>query len=166
MSKKWYIVIIAVSLVLLIGVINLLRVPNDNSNDNNNNTKSENVNYSKKEKESAEKRQETQTKVEENLENYIFKYYAPKNQKDYDEAIAMRNSDDEKDLKKDVEKEVKDKDRNVTDIYINTDYSSPKTITGTYEFVLNSKDNKTENKSGEFELKTNSNGYFYIDKFN
>ncbi|MDW4404352.1 hypothetical protein QI045_12605 [Staphylococcus saprophyticus] len=166
MSKKWYIIIISISLILLLGVINLVRMPSDDSQNKSENTQSVKSDYSKKEKEKAEKRTDIQYDVENKIEDYIRKYYSPKDQAEYDEAIAMRSQSDEKQLKKSVKELIKDKEPQVNDVYISTDFSSPKEITGTYEFVYQTKDDENQNKSGDFELKTNDNGYFYIDKFN
>lgn len=174
MTKKHYFWLIFVSVFLIIVIFAIYRIGTNNSNDETNtNNGVENVgdtkNYSDKQIKKAEKSNENEEKVEEKIREYIIQTEAPKNQEEYDNALKMRSSDEQNNLKKDVSDLTKDKDRSVKDLNVTVDYDNPKEMSGSYQYTLTySKDERqmTKDKNGDFTLKTNDDGYFYLNTFN
>jgi hypothetical protein len=120
----------------------------------------------------AKQRKTLETNVDKKVQEYIKKKtVAPKSQQEYDEALEMRDKKDRENLSEDVKKEiVKDeKKREVKNLNTELHFKDSKTIKGNYYYTLvTSKDDKTnsEDKSGDFTLETNKDGYLYIKDFN
>lgn len=165
--KRTYYIIAGVIAVLLIGVLVFIVSPQDDTTNSNNETKSK-PNYSKKQIKMAKQRKSTEKKVQNKMQEYIKSTVAPKSQKDFDNALKLREEKDRKDLSENVDDLVKDKNREVKNLTTDVHFKNNKEIQGSYYYTLVSsdKDKKTkEDKSGDFTLKTNKNGYLYIEDF-
>lgn len=173
MNKKHYLWLIFASIFLIIVIFAIYRIGTSTSDkEETTNTSIESVgetkDYSDKEIEKAEKSNEIESQVEEKVKDYIIQTEAPKNQDDYDNALKMRSSEDQKSLKKDVTDIAKDEDRNVGNLNVSVSYNNPKEMSGSYDYTLSytkGERQMTKNKNGDFSLKTNDNGYFYLDTF-
>ncbi|MBM6639457.1 hypothetical protein [Staphylococcus xylosus] len=169
MSRKAYISAGLLTILLLLVVVGLMRLGGDNKpSEQNENASVENKQYSKKQYEQAEKRNKSQESLDSKMQEYIEKTNAPKSQNEYDEAIKMRSSEQQKSLERNVKDLVEDKDRSVENVSTYINYDSKNELSGSYDYTLSyKKDSKvqTENKNGEFTIKTNKDGYFYIDQF-
>lgn len=153
-----------IAITLFFGITPINRSSNDDINISNGSSKQ----YSKKEVEIAKKRDDIFSKLNSATEKYIKGYYAPKSQEDFDNALKMRSQNDIKSLHTDVSDVVKDKNREVEDVYTEFELVDEKTIKGTYEFKLISSEQgmlKSETHTGNLLYKTNDNGYFYLDQF-
>lgn len=169
MSRKAYISAGLLTVLLLLIVIGLMRLGGDNKqSEQSDNANVENKQYSKKEYKQAEERNKSQEALDSKVQEYIEKTNAPKSQNEYDDAIKMRSSEQKKSLKRNVKDLVKDKQRSVENVSTYINYDTKDELSGSYDYTLSySKDSKvqTENKNGEFTIKTNKDGYFYIDQF-
>jgi len=169
MKFKTYLGVGVLSVLFILIIITLVRLPND-SNDNKEKSVNSEVNteYTKDQYEKAEKRKDYENKLDDKIKEYIVKTNAPKNQDEYDEALSMRSVEDQKSLARNVSDLIKDKERAVNDIYTNVSFDNKSELSGEYEYTLTYKNNDeivSENKQGEFTIKTNDDGYFYIDQF-
>lgn len=172
MPKKIYIVFGGISLLIIIFFITTLTGSNSNNNnddvsESNKQTSTLDENYSEKQIKMAEKRSEIESDVDEKMQEYIIDTESPKDQETYDKAIAMRDNDNQKQLKRNVKDLVK-QNREVRDLNTETSFTNSKKIEGTYDYILvYEKDGKTqsETKDGNYTLETNKDGYFYIKTF-
>ncbi|QYA36579.1 hypothetical protein [Macrococcoides caseolyticum] len=159
--------------ILVLGVITVTLFfsgfsTNKNSSNDTNISNSESKQFTKKEVAVAKKRDDTFSKLQSATEKYIKGYYAPNSQEDFDNALKMRSQNDIKSLHIDVSDVIKDKNREVEDVYTEFELVDEKTVKGTYEFKLISSDQgmlKSETHTGNLIYKTNDNGYFYLDQF-
>lgn len=169
MGRKAYISAGLITVLLLLVVIGLMRLGgNNNPSEESENASVENKQYSKKQYKQAEQRNELQEDLDSRVQEYIQKTNAPKSQNEYDEAIKMRSSEQQKSLNRNVKDLVKDKQRSVDNVSTYINYDSKDELSGSYDYTLSyTKDSKvqTENKNGEFTIKTNKDGYFYIGQF-
>lgn len=168
MKFKTYIGIGILSILLILIIITLFRVPSNNKNDIEKESDNE-VQYTKKQYKQAEKRKDYENKIDEKVREYITKTNAPKNQSEYDEAIKMRSNEEQNRLKRNVSDLVKDKERSIEDLYTTVNFDNKSELSGEYEYTLNYKKGEnimSETKQGEFTIKTNDEGYFYIAQFN
>lgn len=170
MSKKVYILFGTISILIIIFFITTLtNSSQDSKNESSSETSQPNLEkkYTKKQIDLAEKRGENETAVDEKMQEYIIDTESPKDQETYDNAIAMRDKDDQKQLKRNV-KDLVEQNREVKDLSTETSFTNTKEIEGTYEYnLVYEKDGKTqtENKEGSYTLDTNKDGYFYIKTF-
>ena len=168
MKFKTYIGIGILSILLILIIITLFRVPSNNKNDIEKESDNE-VQYTKKQYKQAEKRKDYENKIDEKVREYITTTTAPKNQSEYDEAIKMRSNEEQNRLKRNVSDLVKDKERSIEDLYTTVNFDNKSELSGEYEYTLNYKKGEnimSETKQGEFTIKTNDEGYFYIAQFN
>ena len=166
--KKTYYIIAGVIAVVLIGVLFLVVSPKDDDTTNDKESKSK-TNYSEKQIKMAKQRKRIENEVDKKMQEYIKNTVAPKSQKDFDNALEMREEQDRKDLSENVDDLVKDKNREVTNLNTEIHFDNSQEIKGSYYYTLvsNDDDKKTkEDKSGEFKLATNKDGYLYIKEFN
>ena len=169
MSKKTYIIFGAISVVIALFLITLITNGTRNDNQNNDNNSSVQNNYSKKEIKLAEKRSDIEMQVDDKVQEYIINTVSPKDQKTYDEAIGMRDKEEQKSLKKDVKDIAKDDERKIQDLSTETSFINSNEIEVTYSYTLTYKKDgniQTEDKEGDYSLATNDDNYFYIKTFN
>lgn len=170
MPKKVYILFGTISILIIIFFITTItNSSQDSKNESVSETSQPNLEkkYTKKQINLAEKRGENETAVDEKMQEYIIDTESPKDQETYDKAIAMRDKDDQKQLKRNV-KDLVEQKREVKDLSTETSFTNTKEIEGTYEYnLVYEKDGKTqtENKEGNYTLDTNKDGYFYIKTF-
>lgn len=169
MSKKTYIIFSAISVIIALFLITLITNgtrDNDKSNDDKSSVQN---NYSKKEIKLAEKRSDIEMQVDDKVQEYIVNTVSPKNQQTYNEAIKMRDKEEQKSLKRNVKDLVKDDERKIQDLSTETSFISSNEIEGTYSYTLTYKKDgniQTEDKEGDYSLSTNDDNYFYIKTFN
>lgn len=169
MSKKTYIIFIGISVVIALFLITLITNGTRDNNQNNDDKSNVQNNYSKKEIKLAEKRSDIEMQVDDKLQQYIINTVSPKDQKTYDEAIKMRDKNEQKSLKRNVNDLVKDDERKIQDLSTETSFINSNEIEGTYSYTLTYKKDgniQTEDKEGSYSLSTNDDNYFYIKTFN
>lgn len=169
MKFKTYIGIGILSILLILIIITLFRIPSNKNETEKESDNNEEVQYTKKQYKQAEKRKDYENKIDEKVREYITKTNAPKNQSEYDEVIKMRSNEEQNRLKRNVSDLVKDKDRSIEDLYTTVNFDNKSELSGEYEYTLNYKKGEnimSETKQGEFTIKTNDEGYFYIAQFN
>lgn len=168
--KKSYYIIAGVIAVILLCVLVFIISPRDNSNNaNDENNQESKQNYSEKQIKMARQRKNIEDEVDSKMQEYIKKTVAPNSQKEFDDALKMREEKDRKDLSEDVKDLVKDKNREVKNLNTEVHFENNKQIKGSYYYTLvSSDDNKktSEDKSGDFVLETNKDDYLYIKEFN
>ncbi len=174
---KIYIVTALSILILGVIAITLFVNPFDIKNDTDDSSKKTDSNsivkgnakqYSDKQIEQAKQRNSMFIELEESMNKYVTGIYAPDTQKEYNEALGMRNSNDIKSFEKSAKKLIADETREVSNTDFDFQLVDNKTVSGNYDFDLSYTEDgfqKTENRTGTFLLKTNSKGYFYIDRF-
>ncbi|WP_145426249.1 hypothetical protein [Staphylococcus haemolyticus] len=168
MKKSYYIIAGVVSIILIAVIVLIVQFNNGNDDTNTSKEKPLEETYSDKQIKMAKQRKALETDVDKKVQEYIKKTQAPKSQQEYDEALKMRNEEDRKNLSEDVKDIVKDDKREVKNLNTELHFKDSKTVEGTYYYTLvTSKDDKTnsEDKSGDFTLKTNKDGYLYIKDF-
>jgi uncharacterized membrane protein YhiD involved in acid resistance len=169
MKKSYYIIAGVVSIILIAVIVLIVQFNNGNDDTNTSKEKPLEETYSDKQIKMAKQRKALETDVDKKkFKIYKKKTQAPKSQQEYDEALKMRNEEDRKNLSEDVKDIVKDDKREVKNLNTELHFKDSKTVEGTYYYTLvTSKDDKTnsEDKSGDFTLKTNKDGYFYIKDF-
>ncbi|PKE73658.1 hypothetical protein CW670_11000 [Macrococcoides caseolyticum] len=178
MNKRLKLYVVTGLSILVLGLVAIMLFfnPFDSRNDVNDSTiKSDsnsvvkdNKQYSNNQIEKANQRDSMFLELEKAMNKYVTGIYAPTTQKEYDEALGMRSTNDIKSFEKSAKKLIDDDTREVTDTNFDFQLVDNKTVSGNYEFDLSYTENgfkKTETRTGVFVLKTNSKGYFYIERF-
>lgn len=169
MKKSYYVIAGVVSIILIAVIVLIVQLNNGNDDKNTGKEKPLEETYSEKQIKMAKQRKTLETNVDKKVQEYIKKTVAPKSQQEYDEALEMRDKKDRENLSEDVKEIVKDEKREVKNLNTELHFKDSKTIKGNYYYTLvTSKDDKTnsEDKSGDFTLETNKDGYLYIKDFN
>jgi len=178
MNKRLKLYVVTGLSILVLGLVAIMLFSNsfgsrNNANDStikpdSNRVVKDNEQYSKKQIEQASQRDSMFLELEKAMNKYVTGIYAPATQKEYDEALGMRSTNDIKSFEKSAKKLIADDTREVTDTNFDFQLVDNKTVSGNYEFDLSYTEDgfkKTETRTGTFVLKTNPRGYFYIERF-
>ncbi|MGV3144177.1 hypothetical protein [Staphylococcus simulans] len=171
MKKSYYIIASIVSVLFIAVIVIIVQFNNDNDveTSTSNEGKKLNERYSDKQIKVAKQRRNIESQVDKKMREYINNTVAPRKQEDYDNALKMRSQEDRKTLSEDVKDIVKDKKRTVKNLNLEIQFKDSQKIEGNYYYTLvTSNDDATtsEDKSGDFKIDTNTDGYFYIKEFN